>query len=76
MQRISETVDGKPIVESKISLEMHNLEDDLKEISAKPWASLCISKRTIAVQDYFSSMNTKFFWKSNEDNSNEKGEPL
>ena len=55
---------------------MHNLEDDLKEISAKPWASLCVSKRTIAVQNYVSSMNTKLFWKSNKVNSNEKGRHL
>ena len=51
------------------NLSPHSLDDELKEVKNTPWATLCLSKRAIQIENYCFSMMTQFYWKIHSDNT-------
>ena len=63
---LRENMDEKVSIDSTVSLTPHNMEDELKEFQKRPWNSVCICDRTINLNNYCFSINTKFFWNGNK----------
>lgn len=66
-QRIMIIIDkgeGKAIIKETIDMSIHSFEDELILLDHRPFKTISLCSRVLTYQNYYFSLKTKIFWKT------------